>query len=560
MFAIRIFRDLATLAVVLALAACAGNVSGSFFSIGSSSQSVLRNTLLSEQSRRSLSLSDEVLAFYQSRNFQPAWTASASQREMARAVREVLARAHEQGLRDEEYKLADEHFDSQFASARAKYELALTSAVLRYSHDVRTGRFRPSDVYDDVELPGHGFDAAAALNQAQQNGSVKEYLAGLPPLHPQYRELVKALAQYRAIADDGGWPSVPVQNAIRFDDNDPGTVTLIGRLGSEDPVLAATPKPSTAQLRDAVKRFQARNGLDDDGVVGSRTIAALNVSASSRATQIAANMERWRWMPRQFERRYVAVNVADQSLELTRDGEIALTSRVIVGQKTSMTPITRATIEAIVVNPPWNIPGDIAARALLPRLRQNANYLASRNMVVTNGRPNDPYGRTIDWKKVIPAEFPYAIRQLPGPTAALGALMLDSPNDFDVYLHDTPNKNLFDLSEREISNGCVRVQEIFPLASLALTGNVKTGMEKLTDATRSRRTQRLELDSPLPVYFLYWTALARPDGRVEFRPDRYGRDIPLVAALSTTNISAITRNRELTAMSRDSSPVEELSP
>jgi murein L,D-transpeptidase YcbB/YkuD len=240
-------------------------------------------------------------------------------------------------------------------------------------------------------------------------------------------------------------------------------------------------------------------------------------------------------MPRQFEHRYVAVNVPDQSVQYVRDGMVVLTSRVVVGRKASPTPITRSAITAVVVNPPWNIPGDIAARDLLPQLRKNPNYLALKRMVVTDGPPNDPYGRKIDWQKVVPMEFPYAIRQLPGPQTALGAVMLDSPNDFDVYLHDTPNKRLFDSTQREISNGCVRVQQIFPLASLALTDDTAKGMSELTKATKTRETQRLTLDEPLPVYFLYWTAVAGPDGELGFRPDRYGRDARLIAALLGEN-------------------------
>ncbi len=179
----------------------------------------------------------------------------------------------------------------------------------------------------------------------------------------------------------------------------------------------------------------------------------------SRVAQIAANMERWRWLPREFESRYVAVNVPDQSLAFVRNEMPALTSKVIVGNPMSPTPITRSEIIAVVANPPWNIPGDIAARDLLPHLRKSPNYLETKRMIVTDGPPGDPYGRTINWKSIIPAEFPYAIQQLPGPTTALGALMLDMPNDFDVYLHDTPNKKRFpSLDVREISNSCVRVQ------------------------------------------------------------------------------------------------------
>jgi len=219
-------------------------------------------------------------------------------------------------------------------------------------------------------------------------------------------------------------------------------------------------------------------------------------------------------------------------VEYVRDGAVALKSRAIVGRKSSPTPITVSAITAVVVNPPWNIPGDIAARDLLPQLRRNPNYLATKNMVVMDGPPGDPHGRTIDWRKIIPAEFPYAIRQLPGPNTALGKLMLDSPNDFDVYLHDTPVKKRFESGEREISNGCVRVQEIFPLASLALSDDPAKNLDKLTQAVKSGHTQRQQLSSPLPVYFLYWTALADDNGTVEFRPDIYGRDAPLIAALT----------------------------
>ena len=228
-----------------------------------------------------------------------------------------------------------------------------------------------------------------------------------------------------------------------------------------------------------------------------------------------------------------------------------LSSRAIIGRKTSATPITRSEIVAVIVNPPWNIPGDIAGRDLLPRLQRNPNYLASKHMIVTDGPPGDPYGRTIDWRKIKAADFPYAIRQLPGPETALGALMLDSPNDFDVYLHDTPNKKAFVSNEREISNGCVRVQQIFPLASLALNdGDTAHGMSMLKQATETHKTQRLTLDSPLPVYFLYWTAIPGDDGSVGFRPDRYDRDTRLIAALdekdgppNTTRVSAATRKQ-----------------
>jgi murein L,D-transpeptidase YcbB/YkuD len=180
-------------------------------------------------------------------------------------------------------------------------------------------------------------------------------------------------------------------------------------------------------------------------------------------------------------------------------------------------------------------------------------------MVVTNGPPGDPYGRTIKWASVVPAQFPYAIKQLPGPATALGALMLDSPNDFDVYLHDTPNKKRFEATEREISNGCVRVQQILPLASLALTDDPAKGMDRLNQVIKTHETQRIALDHALPVYFLYWTAIPGDGGTVGFRPDRYGRDARLIAALTKNDRSVpamVIENHMSAASDRTQDPSE----
>ncbi len=506
----------------------------------------LRDMLLSPGEKRDA----DVLAFYKARDYRPAWTANAD----AQSARAVLTRAHEQGLSDKDYALPGDGPAAPGAKL-AQRDIAFSDAVLRYARQVRAGRINPDAVYNDVSVPPPAFDAAQGLDGALKNATLDRFLAGLPPPHPEYRALVAALARYRAIAEKGGWPSLPGETEIKLDGKDPQRVALVQRLSFEDPVLAAMPNPAVAALRDAVKRFQARNGLDEDGRVRGATLAALNLTAAARADEIAANMERWRWLPPTFERRYVAVNVPDQSVQFVRDGESILRSRVIVGRKTSGTPITRSEIVAVVVNPPWNIPGDIAARDLLPQLKKNSNFLAANHMVVTDGLPGDPYGRKIDWKKIVPANFPYAIRQLPGSNTALGTVMLDSPNDFDVYLHDTPNKKRFEESDREISNGCVRVQQIFPLASLALSDDMSGAVAMLNQTVKTGETKRLPLEKPLPVYFLYWTAIADADGNVQFRPDLYGRDGPLIAALNKTKVKLpvpVSRDGEM--------PMDELSP
>jgi murein L,D-transpeptidase YcbB/YkuD len=355
---------------------------------------------------------------------------------MAGEVRAALRKADEHGLRTADYATAS-RWNATPAAGRdaAEYDLSLTADLLRYANDVRVGRKRPRDIYRDVDLPKSDFDAAQALNEALGRHSLTEFLADLPPPHPEYRRLVVALAKYRAIAAKGG-------------------------------------------------------------------------EASARVEKIAANMERWRWMPRTFERRYVRVNVPDQTVDFVRDGKVVLSSKVIIGRKNSATPILRTMITSVVANPYWDIPGDIANASILPRLRKNPNYLAERNMVIVRGQ----------------------IRQL--APSALGDLMLDSPNDFDVYLHDTPGKALFEQDNRERSHGCVRVQQILPLAALVLADDREAGMDRLKKTIASGRTQYLALDQPMPLYMLYWTAVAGEDGAVEFRPDRYNRDKPLIAALT----------------------------
>jgi lipoprotein-anchoring transpeptidase ErfK/SrfK len=247
------------------------------------------------------------------------------------------------------------------------------------------------------------------------------------------------------------------------------------------------------------------------------------VPVDTRIRQIIANMERWRWLPDTLEPRHITVNVPDQSLDFVEDWQSLLHSRVIIGRKTSRTPILRTEVVDVVANPAWNVPDDIAARSIVPHLRQDANYLSAHNMVLANA----PLGTKVDWVRVKGPRLPYQIHQNPGPNNGLGVIMLDSPNPYFVYMHDTPKKALFEESTREISNGCVRVEQIQSLASLVL-GHDPADDRELQNAIASGGTEHLTPPHPVPVYMLYWTAVADADGAIGFRPDRYNRDSALV--------------------------------
>lgn len=250
------------------------------------------------------------------------------------------------------------------------------------------------------------------------------------------------------------------------------------------------------------------------------------------ADVIAANMERWRWLPSAWEPDRIVINAADAQLQLWLGGKMVLTSRVIVGRPRDRTPILRAEGAGITINPPWTVPRSIAAKEILPKLKANPAYLAEHDMVLLDGPAGDPHGLHVNWRVVRAGTFPYRIRQYPGPRNPLGRIKIELPNRFDVYLHDTPGKAAFAKANRALSHGCVRVEQILPLASYAVSGDLGT-MEKISQAIDAEGTQYLPLSRRLPVYFLYWTAFVGPDGALQARPDIYGRDQRLIAAMRT---------------------------
>lgn len=457
---------------------------------------------------------DSLRLFYGARNDAPVWMDKAK----ADAAYAVLAQSADDGLDPKTYHADALQRRHDTPAALAEYDLLLTDGLLKYARDMH-GQVSPNSVESDIALPARQFDAVAALSAALVSGDPSKFLSGLVP-HREYADLKKAYIHYRDIAANGGWPEIPATLKFTAGEDLP---LLRERLGFEDNV--------GDDLEGALKQYQERNGLDADGALGKATIAALNVPASERATQIMLNMERWRWVPA-FAPRYIEVNTAAATLKVIDNGKTVLTSRIIAGKRLSPTPIFFAQVEQVTINPPWNVPNNIARHEMLPKLRRNPGYLAHEHIIILNGPSNDPYGTTINWRSISASKFPYTFRQLPGDDNALGYLKLEMPNHFNSYLHDTPSRKLFARYDRHLSHGCMRVQEIQPLASYALTGDVNAGLIQIKSLIESHETKHIALDRKLPVYVLYWTAIADADGNVGFRSDVYGRDAKLLAALS----------------------------
>jgi murein L,D-transpeptidase YcbB/YkuD len=473
---------------------------------------------------------------YRARHFAPAWDAADGGSERASLLLQRLANADAHGLEPERY-----HVDAIRArQARpdtgrpVELELLLSDAFLRYANDVRAGR-RPGGHADpDWGIPAPPFDPVAALTGAlDRPATFAATLASLPPAMEGYRHLVEGLRRYRDIAARIGWPPVAPGPPLRPGSDDTRLAALAARLAAEDERVSWTAGSRyDGPLEEAVRRFQARHGLAVDGIVGPATLGALNVPVAERIRQIVLNLERWRWLPRDLGRHYIAVNAAAAMLQVVDEGRAVLTSRVVVGDVRHPTPVVQAWLDAVVLNPPWNVPASIAVAEILPKLRKQPRYLADNDIVILERRRRDPFGLRVDWSAIRAESFPFRLQQQPGPANPLGRIKFDAPNRFDVYLHDTPARSLFARPVRTASHGCIRLERADDLAAHVLGGSLGWTRETLEAAIATGQSQRISVARPLPVYVLYWTAFADPDGRVHFRDDVYGRDRRLAAVLA----------------------------
>jgi len=292
---------------------------------------------------------------------------------------------------------------------------------------------------------------------------------------------------------------------------------------------------------EAVKRFQKRHNLVTDGVIGNKTLAAMNVPVSSRIDQIIINMERYRWLKRLRDDSLVVVNIAGFEAAAGQSGKFDVRMPVIVGKAYHKTPVFSDTIKYVDFNPFWNVPNSIARNEMLPKLKKNPEYLGTKNMRIFQGwDPDSPEldPTTIDWSKVSQKDMNrYRIRQDPGPNNALGTLKIIFPNKYNVYLHDTPSHGLFKQERRAFSHGCIRMGQPAEMAAWVLGGEEKGwSVARVNEIVASQKRQVVSLDKPMPVYILYRTVFVDSEDHIlYFYEDIYGRDALLAKALMGTD-------------------------
>jgi murein L,D-transpeptidase YcbB/YkuD len=340
--------------------------------------------------------------------------------------------------------------------------------------------------------------------------------------------LEKALTQYRQLAAQGGWPQVPPGPSLKEEDQNERIPLLRKRLAASGDLTAQAVQEDLFDptLKEAVQRFQTRHGLTADGVVGAKTLTELNVPITERIRQLTASLERCQPLPVVLENRHILVNIADFTLKLFEEGKPVLSMPVIVGKTYRQTPVFNGLISSLVLNPSWGVPHSIATKDLLPKIKKNPGYLSQLHLRVFQGGKSSTEisPAIVDWANLSQAHFPYRLRQDPGPNNALGRVKFLFPNPYDVYLHDTPSRELFQKDSRTFSSGCIRIAKPLDLAVYLLQGTPLGSPDALAEAIAREKTQSVAIPSPIPVHIVYMTAWVDNEGIIQFRPDIYNRE------------------------------------
>jgi murein L,D-transpeptidase YcbB/YkuD len=491
--------------------------------------------------------------FYEQRGFQPAWVGAAGPLPQVATLMRTLHGADRHGLDPAIYHLGaletlltalgPDSVSSITPDIQrlSDLELLLTDAFLLYGTHVLRGRLgleATSEAWAATERTSD-VDLTQRLEDALQSNHLEELVADLRPPRSGYNGLLRARARYQELAANGGWPQISAGPKLQRGERDPRIGVLRNRLQITGD-LPADGSPGDDSFDGAVEqglqRFQRRHGLEADGVLGPTTVAALNVSAEARLRQIEVNMERGRWLPGPRSERAILVNIPAFELAVVENDRSVMTMRVVVGRPTRRTPLLSADITYLVLNPHWYVPPNIAVQDKLPLLRKDPGFAARQRFKIFRGGADativDP--SAIDWSAVSARNFPYRLRQDPGPGNALGRVKFMFPNPFHVYLHDTPSRDLFAKAERAFSSGCIRIEKPLDLAAYLLSGDPAWSHDKILAAIDGKREQTVRLPTSMPVQLVYNTAWMNAEGIVEFRKDLYDRDKNLERRLEET--------------------------
>jgi murein L,D-transpeptidase YcbB/YkuD len=476
--------------------------------------------------------------YYRDREYRPVWVTKYGPHSRAIHLRQALRVADQEGLDPADYHLEtiNQLWSDENLGHLATLDIYLTDAFFRYALDVSRGRYRPDDTNTNGQnwhISPKKFDVVNELNKALHSADFEQSLQNLVPQHVGYQRLRDALISLQQLANRNEWLQIPVGPTLRPGMWHPDIHILRQRLSIDGTLPVAANRHDDffdQTLSFAVQRFQVRHGLKMDGIVGPATRAALNIPIEKRIQQIRINMERWRWLPRSLGNRYIVVNTAAFNLAAIDNNRIEFTMWVVIGKEQRQTPVINGNMHTIVINPYWTVPVKLVFEDLIPAQQANPNYMKRRKIrVLRNVAQNiqvDPV--KTDWSKYNMDNFPYVVRQDPGPRNPLGDIKFLFSNKHDIYLHDTPKQYLFNRNKRAFSAGCIRIEKPVQLATFLLADQPAWNATSINRAIASKKTQSLKLTKRTPVYLLYLTSWVGEDDTIFFFDDVYERDQALL--------------------------------
>jgi murein L,D-transpeptidase YcbB/YkuD len=486
--------------------------------------------------------------FYKRRNYEPAWSKDYKFIPQAQMLVNYLYHMDQHGLQTDSANLlalrkaiqnseATQWFKfKDMVDAYTYADLLLSASFFKNSKKIWRGHFRNDELESFWKIKHKTIKYGQTLDSILSSG-VNDPFTEFEPLHKGYKDLKNILNEYTELSKKGGWPAVnPKDHVLMKGDSDPEIVQLRKRLYlSKDLAHFEGNTTFDQELEDAVKAFQHRHMLKEDGIVKGATLKELNIPVEDRIEQILINMERWRWVPEEPSDKYILVNIPEFKMHVFENNSEIFTMKVIVGKSGTYTPIFSDQIEKIVINPYWIVPKNIAVRELLPMIQRDTSVLSKQNIEVftdysftTKVSPD-----SIDWTNLNIQEFNYVLRQKPNYYNPLGNIKFLFPNEYDIYLHDTPSDYLFEENERNLSHGCIRIEDPVWLADYLLHNEPEWNKKKLYQAIYLQEEKTIVLKKKLPIYILYFTTWVDENGMVHFMKDIYGHDEHLKTILES---------------------------
>jgi murein L,D-transpeptidase YcbB/YkuD len=486
---------------------------------------------------------EAVIETYRQRDFKPLWVADGTLSDRGKAVLSLLSAAADEGLDPAAYLPSvltsfDQTLPVSDPSAMARLDIDLSAAAVRYARDASGGLFDPRKLsaYNDIDSdPVTGDKAARVLAWSPYPA---DYLKSLHPTHPSYAAMKKALADLRAERGSAAAEPIPDGELVKTGGSDPRIPAVRQKLAERgftgaEAAPGSDPLLFDKELSAELRLLQKASHIKVTGILGPQTVAALNADLTAqRQAKLINNMERLRWLPHELGKRHIFVNQPAYTADVMENGKSVWSTRVIVGRPTTQTAVFHDEMELVIFNPSWGVPPSIIAKEYLPKLRRDPGYLDRLGFKVVNQKGKVVPSRSVSWSSY-GSKIPYGIQQPPGEKNALGEVKFLFPNSHNIYMHDTPSRELFDEEERAFSHGCVRVQNPREFAAVIL-GWDQTAVDKNIATPKS---EAVRLKEKIPVHLTYFTAWPDEAGNMRYFEDIYGRDKALSDARSVVTVA-----------------------